>query len=85
MKDTLFILENFPPQKGDRVHAKYGDDHLYEGEVRYMYLGGSPYLILETQPYDIQKTYSVDLLTGDTIFTNTKSLFGFYKDIYICL
>ena len=82
MKETVFILEQFPPKKGDRVHAKYGGDHLYEGEVRYVYFGDNPYIILETQPYDLQENYTIDLLTGNTIFTVTKRMFGFYKDTF---
>ena len=82
MSETLFILEQWPPTKGDRVHARYGEDLLYEGEVRYVYSGNNPYIILETQPYDLQENYSIDLLTGNTILTITKRMFGFYKDIF---
>ena len=82
MKETLFILEQLPPKKGDRVHVKYGEDLLYEGEVRYVYSSDNPYIILETQPYDIQENYTIDLLTGNTILTITKRMFGFYKDTF---
>ena len=83
MEETLFIFDTFPPQVGDRVFARYGEDHLYQGEVRYIYGGSKPYITIETKPFDILEVYSIDLMTGNTILTVTKQMFGFYKDVFM--
>jgi len=82
MKETLFVFDTFPPKPGDRVFARFGEDNLYEGEVRYLYQGSEPYITIETKPYDLLEIYSIDLMTGNTIFTVTKQSFGFYKDVF---
>ena len=82
MKKTLFVFDTLPPKPGDRVFARHGEDNLYEGEVRYLYQGSDPYVTIETKPYDLLEIYSIDLMTGNTIFTVTKQSFGFYKDVF---
>ena len=82
LKETLFVLDEYPPQVGDTVHVKYGEDHVYQGEVRYIYRGSKPYLTIESQPVDLLQVHSIDLMTGNAILTITKQLFGFYKDVF---
>lgn len=83
MKATAFAFQE-PILKSSRVLIRYGEDDYYDGEVRYFYSKSSSgmYVIVETQPRNLQEVYSIDLITGNTILTNTKMLFGFYKDVY---
>ncbi|WP_147298830.1 hypothetical protein [Rhodosalinus sediminis] len=82
LKETLFVLDEYAPQVGNTVHVKYGEDRVYQGEVRYIYRGSKSYLTIETQPADILEVYSIDMMTGNATLTITKQLFGFYTDVF---
>jgi hypothetical protein len=84
LKETLFLFESFPPERGNRVFIRYDgggvNENTYVGNVTYVY--GLSYVIIETQPHDLQEVYSIDLTSGNTILTNTKMAGGFFKDVF---
>lgn len=82
MKDHLFVIDGSDMKVGGQVFVRYGENKNYFGEIRYYYSGFDPYVIIETKPHDLQEVYSIDLRTGNTIFTVTKQFLGFYKDVF---